>query len=97
MPTDMPAVVALEVSPTEVKVQMSHGKVISITGKGLDFVKRALQPKAKADIKIVPGSVLRLQSNKEGYWEITQIPQAEAAFIATEYNTGAIKAMVGGL
>lgn len=94
--TDMPAVVALEVSPTEVKVQMSHGKVISITGKGLDFVKRALQPKAKADIKIVPGSVLRLQSNKEGYWEITQIPQAEAAFIATEYNTGAIKAMVGG-
>ena len=92
----MPAVVALEVSPTEVKVQMSHGKVISITGKGLDFVKRALQPKAKADIKIVPGSVLRLQSNKEGYWEITQIPQAEAAFIATEYNTGAIKAMVGG-
>lgn len=95
--TDMPAVVALEVSPTEVKVQMSHGKVISITGKGLDFVKRALQPKAKADIKIVPGSVLRLQSNKEGYWEITQIPQAEAAFIATEYNTGAIKAMVGRL
>lgn len=94
--TDMPAVVALEVSPTEVKVQMSHGKVISITGKGLDFVKKALQPKAKPDIKIVPGSVLRLQSNKEGYWEITQIPQAEAAFIATEYNTGAIKAMVGG-
>lgn len=40
--------------------------------------------------------MLRLQSNKEGYWEITQIPQAEAAFIATEYNTGAIKAMVGG-
>ena len=59
-------------------------------------MKKALQPKAKPDIKIVPGSVLRLQSNKEGYWEITQIPQAEAAFIATEYNTGAIKAMVGG-
>ena len=46
---------------------MSHGKVISITGKGLDFVKRALQPKAKADIKIVPGSVLRLQTAGVGF------------------------------
>lgn len=94
--TDMPAVVALSASPTEVKVQMAHGKVLNIVGKGLDFVKKALQPKAKEGIKIVPGSVLRLQSNKEGYWEITQLPQAEGAFIATNYDTGAIKALVGG-
>lgn len=92
----MPAVVALSVSPTEVKVQMAHGKVVSITGKGLDFVKKALQPKAKEDLKIVPGSVLRIAANKDGSWEITQIPQAEAAFVATKYDTGAIQALVGG-
>ena len=94
--TDMPAVVALSVSPTEVKVQMAHGKIITVTGKGLDFVKKALQPKAKQDLRIVPGSVLRLAANKEGSWEITQLPQAEAAFIATKYDTGAIQALVGG-
>ncbi len=94
--TDMPAVVALSVSPTEVKAQMAHGKVVSITGKGLDFVKKALQPKAKEDLKIVPGSVLRIAANKDGSWEITQIPQAEAAFVATKYDTGAIQALVGG-
>ena len=93
---DMPAVVVLKASPTEVVVQNSSGKQITIKGKNLDFVKNSLQPKAKPDLKIERGSVVRIQSGKNNEWEITQLPQAEAAFIATNYTTGAIQALVGG-
>ena len=89
---DMPAVVVLKASPTEVVVQNSSGKQITIKGKNLDFVKNSLQPKAKPDLKIERGSVVRIQSGKNNEWEITQLPQAEAAFIATNYTTGAIQA-----
>ncbi len=94
--TDMPAVVVLSASPKEVKVQMSHGKVLTLTGKSIDFAKRALNPKANAKIKLVPGALIRIQTGKDGNWEISQVPQAEAAFIATDYRTGAIQALVGG-
>ncbi len=93
---DMPAVVVLKASPSEVVVQNSSGKQITIKGKNLDFVKNSLQPKAKPDLKIERGSVVRIQSGKNNEWEITQLPQAEAAFIATNYTTGAIQALVGG-
>lgn len=94
--SDMPAVVVLKASPTEVLVQNSSGKQITIKGKNLDFVKKALQPMAKEDLRIERGSVVRIQSGKNNEWEITQLPQAEAAFIATNYRTGAIQALVGG-
>lgn len=94
--SDMPAVVVLKASPTEVVVQNASGKQITIKGKNLDFVKKALQPKAKEDLRIQRGSVVRIQSGKNNDWEITQIPQVEAAFIATNYATGAIQALVGG-
>ncbi len=61
---DMPAVVVLKASPTEVVVQNSSGKQITIKGKNLDFVKNSLQPKAKPDLKIERGSVVRIQSGK---------------------------------
>ncbi|MCD8339906.1 MAG: PBP1A family penicillin-binding protein [Burkholderiales bacterium] len=94
--SDMPACVVLAASPTEVEVELAQGKTVKITGKGLDFVKKSLQPKASSNIRIQPGSVVRIQGMADGQWEITQIPQAEAAFIAVKYATGAVQALVGG-
>lgn len=93
--SEMPAAVVLRSSPKEVTVELAHGRQITITGKGLNFVKKSLNPRAKASIRIKPGSVVRLTS-RNGYWEISQIPQVEAAFIASDWKTGAVKALVGG-
>ncbi len=93
--TDMPAGVVLSANPKEVVIRLAHGKDVTISGKGLDFVKKALQSKAKKEIKIVPGSVVRIAA-RDGHWEISQIPQVEAAFIAADWKSGAVKALVGG-
>jgi penicillin-binding protein 1A len=93
--TDMPAGVVLSASPTSVVVQLAQNKQITVEGKGLDFVKRALQPKAKESLRIVPGSVVRLAA-RNGIWEISQLPQVEGAFVAANWKTGAIKALIGG-
>ncbi len=83
---DMPAVVVLKASPTEVVVQNSSGKQITIKGKNLDFVKNSLQPKAKPDLKIERGSVVRIQSGKNNEWEITQLPQAGSRFYSNQLH-----------
>ncbi len=94
--SDMPPAVVISASPQSVTVQIARGKQLTISGKNLDFVKKALQPKAKAELKIKPGSVVRLQGTSDGKWEISQIPQVEGAFIAANYKTGSVKALIGG-
>ncbi|OUU39129.1 MAG: peptidase [Cellvibrionales bacterium TMED49] len=43
-----------------------------------------------------PGDLIRLIKTKDQAWELTQLPRAQAAFIALIPNNGAITAMVGG-
>lgn len=93
--TDMPPAVVVKASRSEVVVQLAHGKQISVSGKGLDFVRDALSPRASKSLRVRPGSVVRLASHN-GIWEINQLPQAEAAFIAADWQTGAVQALVGG-
>jgi penicillin-binding protein 1A len=52
-------------------------------------------PAGPADV-LSPGDIVRVRSN-EGAWRLAQIPEAEAALISIEAETGAILALVGGL
>ncbi len=94
--SDMQVGVLLSISPTEAVVQLAGGKQLTISGKGLNFVKNSIGPKVKESRRLTPGSVVRLQGTSDGQWEISQVPQVEGAFIATNYTTGAVKALVGG-
>ena len=90
-----PAVV-LDASAAEVKAVLASGDTVSVTGDGLKFVARSLTEKAPANQRIRRGAVVRVTKDDKGKWSITQVPLAEAAFIALKPNDGAILALVGG-
>jgi penicillin-binding protein 1A len=90
-----PAVV-LEANATEVKAVLGNGDVVSVTGEGLKFVARNLTDKSPANQRIRRGAVIRLSKDDKGRWTITQLPLAEAAFVAVQPRNGAILALVGG-
>jgi len=94
-PDLFPAVV-LEANTKLVRVVVSGGEQIEIKGDGLRFAARALDPKAQPGRRIVPGAVVRLARASKGGWEITQLPQVEAAFVSASAEDGAVRALVGG-
>jgi penicillin-binding protein 1A len=94
-PNLVPAVV-LEVAPGLVRVAAEGGSTLDIKGDGLRFAAPSLSPKAQPNRKIVPGAVIRLSRTEKGGWEISQLPQVEAAFVAANSKDGAVRALVGG-
>ncbi|MCA3222203.1 MAG: PBP1A family penicillin-binding protein [Burkholderiales bacterium] len=94
----LPAVV-LEASPKAVKVVLAGGEVATVSGEGLRFAARALDPKAQPTRRIVPGALVRvtpLRASRSPALEIVQLPQVEAAFVAADAGDGAVRALVGG-
>ncbi|MGB3428329.1 MAG: penicillin-binding protein 1A [Burkholderiaceae bacterium] len=94
-PNLLPAVV-LEVAQGSVRVVVQGGGSLEIKGEGLKFVAPSLSAKAQPNRKIVPGAVVRLARTDKGVWEIAQLPQVEAAFVAASAKDGAVRALVGG-
>ena len=96
-PNLIPAVV-LESSTKSVRVALQGGGEAEITGSGLRFAARSLDPKAQPTRRIVPGAVVRLKAlaGKTPAFEIVQLPQVEAAFVAANTSDGAVRALVGG-
>jgi len=91
----IPAVV-LAASPKLVRAYCKGGKVTEIKGEGLRFAQRALGGKVALNQRINAGSIIRLQKNEKGVWQISQLPQVEAAFVSGNPRDGAIYALVGG-
>lgn len=56
---------------------------------------RGPAPKNAADI-VNQGDVVRVKEDRETGWQLTQIPQVEAALVSLNPNNGAMLALVGG-
>ncbi len=91
----IPAVV-LSASPTRIQAYCKGGEHITITGDGLRFAQRALTDKVPLNQRIVTGSIIRVQRTDQGAWQISQLPQVEAAFVSGNPKNGAIYSLVGG-
>jgi penicillin-binding protein 1A len=92
--------IVLKASPKEMQVQLGSGERISLTGSGLSWAQAGLKSKVKQELRIQRGSVVRVvQSGKKGTateWSIAQWPEAEAALVSMDSNTGRVRALVGG-
>ena len=89
------AAVVLSVGAKEVRVLLASGEQVRIAGDGLRWAQPGLSAKARDELKIRPGSVLRVvQTDKD--WAITQWPEAEAALVAMDTRSGRVRALVGG-
>ncbi len=85
----------LRATPSEVTVQLASGQRVSITGNGLQWVKAALSPNAKAALALRRGAVVRVMQQGKA-WVFTQWPQAQGAFVALDPQSGRVRALVGG-
>jgi len=90
----LPAIVT-EADPKLVRAYRSRGQRVEITGDGLKLAAPWLSPKAPATRALKAGAVIRVSEGPKG-WEITQIPEVQAAFVSANTSDGAIRAMVGG-
>jgi penicillin-binding protein 1A len=88
--------VVLDASPQQVRAVLANGDQAEVTGAGLKLAQRALADKAPANQKIRRGAVIRLTRDDKGRYAVTQMPQAEAAFVSVRPDDGAILALVGG-
>lgn len=91
----IPAVVQ-QASPSAVRAYCKGGQIAEISGNGLKFALRALGDKAALNQRIRAGSIIRVQKDDKGAWQITQLPQVEASFVSASPRDGAIYALVGG-
>jgi len=83
------------VSRSKVKVYTKGGLEVEITGTGLRFVKQSIGRKLALNQRIRVGSLVRVQKDKGG-WQITQLPQVEAAFVSANPRNGEIYSLIGG-
>ncbi len=96
----LPAVVT-KVNEQDALVLLADGQTVDIPWQGLSWARRALgnnlfrtRPKLASDV-LKPGDVIRVEATQKG-WRLSQIPEAEAALVALQPDTGAITAIVGG-
>ncbi len=92
---DLIAAVVLAADAKQVEAALRTGERFTVSGEGLRFVARSLDPKAGPQKRIRRGAIIRVQREGKS-WQILQLPEAEAAFIALDPRDGAIRALVGG-
>jgi penicillin-binding protein 1A len=91
----IPAVV-LAASPKLVRAYCKGGEIAEISGDALLFAQQSLTKKVALNQRINIGSIIRLQKDDKGIWQISQLPQVEAAFVSADPRNGAIYSLVGG-
>ena len=93
---DIIAAVVLAASPTAVTAVTASGEEVKISGSGLSFGHGWLSAKAAPNRRIKRGAVIRISQDGGTAWSVTQMPEVESAFVATDPTDGAIRALVGG-
>ena len=93
---DFLAAVVVDVNSRKVTVSRGRGKLIEISGDGLKFVANSLSDRASAARRLRRGAIVRVIKDNRGRWEITQLPQVEAALVALNTRDGSVRALVGG-
>lgn len=97
----IPAIV-IHLEEQAVSAMMNSGDIIRIEWDGLKWARvfedenrRGPKPKYAADI-LRQGDLIRVDKNKEGNWQLAQIPDAEGALVTLAPDDGAVQALVGG-
>ncbi len=93
---DLLAAIVLEATPKQVKAYRRGGEVVTIGEGGLRFAAAALSPKTPPNRRIRRGAVIRIQKDAKSGWQILQMPEVEAAMVALDPRSGAVRALVGG-
>ncbi len=91
----IPAIVQ-SVGVNSVRAYCKGGQIVDIRKEGIKFAQRALENNIPKNRRIRKGSIIRVQKVAGDSWQITQLPQVEAAFVSANPRDGAIYSLVGG-
>lgn len=91
----LPAVV-LAVDKKRILARLASGEDIELGATELKFAQRFLAADAPANKRLRRGSVIRVVRLDGKTWQLTYLPQVEAALVALSPQDGAIRALVGG-
>ena len=89
------AAVVLAADTKQIEAALRTGEKLTLTGEGLRFAARSLDPKTATQKRIRRGSIIRVQHEGKG-WQIVQLPEVESAFVSLDPQDGAIRSLVGG-
>ena len=92
---ELMAAIVLSADTKQLRAYLRGGEIVTLAGDGLKFAARMLDDKAPANKRLRRGAVIRVQKGEKD-WQITQLPDVEAAFVAASPIDGAIRALVGG-
>src|SRR5574343_1864671 len=83
----LPALV-LDASPQQIRVYRRGGETLNLSGDAIKFAAKMLDDKAPPNKRLRRGAIVRLQKDDKGNWQISQLPEVESAFVATDPRTG---------
>ncbi|MDH5426154.1 MAG: penicillin-binding protein 1A [Gammaproteobacteria bacterium] len=96
------AALVLEVDEKSAKVYLRGDRIIALDWTAIEWArpyesvnKQGLAPTKVSDVFNV-GDIIRISQNKEGYWQLAQIPEVEGSLLALNPNDGGIRALTGG-
>lgn len=92
---DLKPAIVLDADAKRLRAYLRGGEIVTVAGDGLKFAARMLDDKAPANKRLRRGAVVRLQKGEKD-WQISQLPEVEAAFVAASPVDGAVRALVGG-
>ena len=95
---DILAGVVTKIEKGEITISRGENKPIILNKSNTKFAEKFFTKKTSQKKRIRRGSLVRIKpkdDNKNEY-EITQLPEAQAALVALQTNNGAIRALVGG-
>ena len=91
----LPAVV-LAVDKKRILARLASGEDIELGAAELKYAQRFLSPQMQAKKRLRRGSVIRVVRLDGKNWQLTHLPEVEAALVALSPQDGAIRALVGG-
>lgn len=92
-----PAVI-VELTDKTFKAAILNGKelkLIELDAASRKFAGKYLTDKVAKEKRLQPGSIIRVSRDKDS-WTLSQIPEVQAGFISVDFETGAVKSLVGG-
>ncbi|MHB8727210.1 MAG: penicillin-binding protein 1A [Casimicrobiaceae bacterium] len=90
----VPAIV-LEAGQKALEASLQGAQVIEVRD-GLEWISRPARNRAGPRHRLRRGDVIRVERGDKGQWQLTQLPEVEAALVAIDPHDGAILALVGG-
>lgn len=90
------AALVLDAKPSAVRAYLRGGEIITLNAEALKFAARMMDDKAPVNKRIRRGAIIRVSRDAAKQWQITQLPDVEAAFVAASPIDGAVRALVGG-